>query len=154
MAGRLALVGSGEYLPVLADVEDWLFADNARVYVQLATAAAPEGDKSLAHWHDLGRQAAERLGAEQVVIDIRTREDAMDPVYKDLKGRLKEAAGALTGNDKLRAEGAADQAEAQVEDLAGAVTDKASELTDQAAEKATGYWNEIKQAFDEGKKGE
>lgn len=82
------------------------------------------------------------------------REDAMDPVYKDLKGRLKEAAGALTGNDKLRAEGAADQAEAQVEDLAGAVTDKASELTDQAAEKATGYWNEIKQAFDEGKKGE
>ncbi len=74
------------------------------------------------------------------------REDAMDPVYK--------AAGALTGNDKLRAEGAAEQAEAQVEDLAGAVTDKASELTDQAAEKATGYWNDIKQAFDEGKKGE
>ena len=41
MAGRLALVGSGEYLPVLSEVEDWLFADNPRVYVQLATAAAP-----------------------------------------------------------------------------------------------------------------
>lgn len=49
MAGRLALVGSGEYLPVLSEVEDWLFADNPRVYVQLATAAAPEGDGSLAH---------------------------------------------------------------------------------------------------------
>ena len=78
MAGRIALVGSGEYLPVLQHVEEWLFADNARVYVQLATAAAPEGDTRLRYWHDLGRQAAERLGAEQVIIDIRTREDAMD----------------------------------------------------------------------------
>jgi uncharacterized protein YjbJ (UPF0337 family) len=81
------------------------------------------------------------------------REARMDPLYKNIKGRLKEAAGALTGNDQLRAEGAADQAEAQVEDLAGAVTDKASELTDQAADKATGYWNQIKEAFDEGKDG-
>lgn len=78
----------------------------------------------------------------------------MDPLYKNLKGRMKEAAGALTGNDKLRDEGVAEQAEAQVEDLAGAVSDKASELTDQAADKATGYWNQIKEAFDEGKKGE
>ena len=78
----------------------------------------------------------------------------MDPLYKNIKGRFKEAAGALTGNDTLRAEGAADQAEAQVEDLAGAVTDKAGELTDQAADKATGYWNQITGAFDEGKKGE
>lgn len=78
----------------------------------------------------------------------------MDPLYKDLKGRLKEAAGALTGNDKLRAEGAADQAEAEVEDLAGAVTEKATELTDQAAQKATGYLSQLKEAFDEGKKGE
>ena len=78
----------------------------------------------------------------------------MDPLYKNITGRLKEAAGALTGNDKLRAEGAADQAEAEVEDLAGAVSDKASELTDQAADKATGYWNQLKEAFNEGKKGE
>jgi uncharacterized protein YjbJ (UPF0337 family) len=78
----------------------------------------------------------------------------VDPLYKNLKGRFKEAAGALTGNDRLRDEGVAEQAEAEVEDLAGAVTDKAGELTDQAAEKATGYWNQIKEAFDEGKKGE
>lgn len=84
MAGRLALVGSGEYLPVLSEVEEWLFADNDRVYVQLATAAAPEGDERLAYWHDLGRQAAQRLGAEQVVIDIRTREDALDPRWVSL----------------------------------------------------------------------
>jgi len=78
MAGRLALIGSGEYLPVLQHVEDWLFADNPRIYVQLATAAAPEGDERLGYWHDLGCSAASRLNAEQVVIDIRTRADAFD----------------------------------------------------------------------------
>jgi len=77
----------------------------------------------------------------------------MDPLYKNLTGRLKEAAGALTGNDKLRDQGVADQAEAQVEDLAGAVGDKAGELSDKATEKATGYWSQIKDAFDEGKDG-
>lgn len=41
-----------------------------------------------------------------------------------------------------------------MEDLAGAVTDKATELTDQATQKATGYWNQVKEAFDEGKKEE
>ncbi len=81
--GRLALVGSGEYLPVLTDVEDWLFADNDRRYVQLATAAAPEGQRSLDHWHSLGAQAAARLDAQQIVIDVRTREDAFDARWVD-----------------------------------------------------------------------
>ena len=76
--GRLALVGSGEYLPVLTEVEDWLFAANDRRYVQLATAAAPEGQRSLDYWHALGAKAAERLDAVQVVVDVRTRDDAFD----------------------------------------------------------------------------
>jgi cyanophycinase len=79
--GRLALVGSGEYLPVMHDVEAWLLEDRPPVYVQLATAAAPEGDRSLARWHDLGAQAAARLGATQVVVDVRTRLDADDPAH-------------------------------------------------------------------------
>jgi cyanophycinase-like exopeptidase len=78
-AGKLALVGSGEYLAVMTEIESWLLEDRPRRYVQLATAAAPEGDKSLAHWHDLGAQAASRLDAEQVVIDVRDRPDADDP---------------------------------------------------------------------------
>lgn len=78
-AGRLALVGSGEYLPVMHDVEAWLLEGRPRVYVQLATAAATEGDAVVRRWHALGAQAAERLGAEQVVIDVRTRGDADDP---------------------------------------------------------------------------
>ena len=36
----------------------------------------------------------------------------------EAKGRVKEAAGALSGNDKLRAEGKADQAIGKVEQVA------------------------------------
>ena len=79
--GRLALVGSGEYLPVMQDIEGWLLQDRPPRYVQLATAAAPEGERSLARWHDLGAQSAERLGVEQVIVDVRTREDADDPLH-------------------------------------------------------------------------
>jgi len=75
-AGRIALVGSGEYLPVMHEIEAWLLADRPSRYVQLATAAAPEGQASLQRWHDQGAQAAQRLGVEQVVIDVRTRQDA------------------------------------------------------------------------------
>lgn len=77
-AGRLALVGSGEYLPVMQEIEGWLLEGRTGPYVQLATAAAPEGQASLQRWHDLGAKAAERLGATQVVIDVRTRQDADD----------------------------------------------------------------------------
>ena len=79
--GRLALVGSGEYLPVMHDVESWLLEDRPRRYVQLATAAGLEGDASLARWHALGAEAAARLGAEQVVVDVRNRTDADDPSH-------------------------------------------------------------------------
>jgi len=41
-----------------------------------------------------------------------------------VKGRIKEAAGALTGNDKLRAEGKADQAVGKVKQAATKVVDK------------------------------
>ena len=82
-AGRIALVGSGEYLPVMAQIEAWLLADRPARYVQLATSAAPEGPASLQRWHDLGAQAAARLHAEQVVIDVRTRQDAEQQSWAD-----------------------------------------------------------------------
>jgi uncharacterized protein YjbJ (UPF0337 family) len=43
------------------------------------------------------------------------------------KGRIKEAAGVLTGNDKLRAEGKADQAVGEVKQLAKKAVDKAKQ---------------------------
>ena len=91
LPGRIALVGSGEYLPVMHEVESLLLAGRPPRYVQLATAAAPEGEASLRHWHDLGAAAAARLGVEQVVIDVRTRPDADDPDW----ARRIEGAGLI-----------------------------------------------------------
>ena len=86
-AGRIALVGSGEYLPVMGEVEAWLLEGRPQRFVQLATAAAPEGEASLKRWHDLGAASATRLGAEQVIIDVRKRADADDPAWVDkIKG--------------------------------------------------------------------
>lgn len=65
------------------DLEAWLLEDRPPRYVQLATAASLEGEESLRRWHDLGAQAAARLGVEQVVIDVRLREDAFDPAHVD-----------------------------------------------------------------------
>ena len=45
--GPLALVGSGEYLEVMAGVEGALIAGRPRRYVQIPTAAAPEGPDRL-----------------------------------------------------------------------------------------------------------
>jgi uncharacterized protein YjbJ (UPF0337 family) len=42
----------------------------------------------------------------------------------EVKGRIKEAAGVLTGNDKLRAEGKTDQAVGEVKQVAERVIDK------------------------------
>jgi uncharacterized protein YjbJ (UPF0337 family) len=41
-----------------------------------------------------------------------------------VKGRAKEAAGALTGDEKLKSEGKADQFAGKVKDAVGAVVDK------------------------------
>jgi uncharacterized protein YjbJ (UPF0337 family) len=45
-----------------------------------------------------------------------------------IKGRLKEAAGALTGDEKLKKEGQLDQAAAEVKETVAEVVDKAKEL--------------------------
>jgi cyanophycinase len=76
--GPLALVGSGEYLPVMADVEAMLINGRAPRYVQLPTAAAPEGQRSLRRWLDLGAAQADRLGVEQVPVVVRDRAEADD----------------------------------------------------------------------------
>jgi len=87
--GPLALVGSGEYLPVLEHVERLLLDGRPPRFVQLATAAAPEGPASIARWHELGRASAERLGVQQVVVPVVDRVSADDA---ELAG-LVEGAG-------------------------------------------------------------
>lgn len=91
MSGRIALVGSGEYLPVMQEVEGWLLENRPPKYVQLATAASLEGERSLAKWHNLGKEAADRLGVEQVILDIRNRDDANSDAY----AKMLEGAGLI-----------------------------------------------------------
>jgi cyanophycinase-like exopeptidase len=77
--GPLALVGSGEYLPQMADIEAGLLAGRPPRYVQLATAAVPDGPSVVDRWHRLGATQAERLGVEPVVLPVNDRADADDP---------------------------------------------------------------------------
>ena len=76
--GPLALVGSGEYLPQMAEIEGALIAGRPERYVQLATAAVPDGASVVERWHNLGRAQAERLGVEAVILEVNDRRDADD----------------------------------------------------------------------------
>ena len=87
--GPIALVGSGEYLPVMDEVDRGLLHGRPPRMVQLATAAAPEGPRSLRYWHDLGAASARRLGVEQVVVPVVDRTTADDPEL----ARLVDGAG-------------------------------------------------------------
>jgi uncharacterized protein YjbJ (UPF0337 family) len=46
----------------------------------------------------------------------------------DAKGRIKEAAGALTGDDSLKNEGKVDQATGTVKDAVGDAADKVKDV--------------------------
>jgi uncharacterized protein YjbJ (UPF0337 family) len=50
-----------------------------------------------------------------------------DGAADDAKGRVKEAGGALTGDDSLKREGKVDKASGKVKDAVGDVSDKAKD---------------------------
>ena len=86
MNGSLALVGSGEYLPAMAELERSLIDDGvkngkAATYIQIPTAAGQESQSRLNYWRDLGKEQADRLGIESIFLPIFTREDAFNPEY-------------------------------------------------------------------------
>ena len=89
VAGPIALVGSGEYLPIMAPIEAQLIAGRPARYVQLATAAVPDGPAVVQRWHDLGARQAERIGVTQVVVPVVDRASANDPA----NAALVEGAG-------------------------------------------------------------
>lgn len=79
--GTVAVVGSGEYLPSMLELESQLLNDGQAngkrpVYVQLATAAGREGEDRLAYWENLGAQQAKRLGVEVKFLPVFSRADA------------------------------------------------------------------------------
>jgi uncharacterized protein YjbJ (UPF0337 family) len=54
----------------------------------------------------------------------------------EFKGRIKEAAGALTDNDKLREEGKTDQAVGKVKQVVEKAVDSVKKAADAVADKA------------------
>lgn len=86
-AGPIALVGSGEYLPVMTDIEAGLIAGRPPRFVQIATAAVPDGPAVVERWHRLGVEQAHRIGVTPVTLAVATREEANDPdIVKLLDG--------------------------------------------------------------------
>lgn len=79
MPGPIALVGSGEYTDAMLDVDKVLLDGRPPRYVQIPTAAAPEGENVLNKWIGMGITHAEKLGVEPVPLRVRTRADADDP---------------------------------------------------------------------------
>jgi uncharacterized protein YjbJ (UPF0337 family) len=57
--------------------------------------------------------------------------DRVAGAAKQAKGRLKDAAGKITGDEKLRAEGKADKVEGKVQNAVGGLKDKAREALDE-----------------------
>ena len=80
--GALALVGSGEYLPGMAELEGELLRSGIERglknrYVQLPLAAGRESVNRIRYWEELGAAQAERLDSEQIFLPVFSRSDAM-----------------------------------------------------------------------------
>ena len=80
-SGPIALVGSGEFLPVMEAVDAALMAGRPARAVFLPTAAAPEGPETIAHWLGLGTDHYGRLGVEPVPLPVLDRADADDLAF-------------------------------------------------------------------------
>ena len=89
MNGSLALVGSGEYLPAMANFEKTLIDDGVKngkrpIYIQIPTAAGKESSDRLEYWKELGKAQAERLNVDSIFLPIFTRDDAHNPEFSTL----------------------------------------------------------------------
>jgi cyanophycinase len=81
VTGSIALVGSGEYLPQMLEIEKALIEDGIEngkraIYIQIPTAAGQESNNRLEYWKNLGQQQAARLNIESKFLPIFQRADA------------------------------------------------------------------------------
>lgn len=89
MNGLINLVGSGEYLPVMKDVDQYLLdslnlTDRKPRVACLPTAAGKEGDSSVNRWLTMGVQHFTALGAEVEPVRIIDRMSANDPCWEPI----------------------------------------------------------------------
>ena len=62
-------------------------------------------------------------------------EDSVEGKAKDLKGKIKDAAGSLTGDNSLEAEGKLDQLKGKIQDGVGRVEREIGEHTDRRVDR-------------------
>ncbi len=87
MNGLIALVGSGEYLPVMEEIDRFLLASvNVKTpqVVCIPTAAGQEGDESVNRWLRMGMEHFKRLGAEVQGMRIIDAVSANNPQHEAL----------------------------------------------------------------------
>lgn len=68
----------------MQSLETQLLSGRNQKYVQIPTAAAPEGDRSIDYWVELGIQQAERIGVPATPVVIRNRSDADSDYFAQL----------------------------------------------------------------------
>ena len=86
--GALALVGSGEYLIQMQEIESDLLLrgisrGKSNSYIQIPTGAGQESLDRIDFWKERGAAQAERIGAECKFLPILKREDAFNAQYID-----------------------------------------------------------------------
>src|SRR5450432_128825 len=89
MPGPVALVGAGEFLPVMAAIGAELLASSGRARPRVAllpTASWPDGEEVFLRWAAMGVEHFEGLGAEVEVVLVRERSDAEDAGHAQAVG--------------------------------------------------------------------
>ena len=84
MNGLITLVGAGEYLPVMEEVDNYLLKSlnvGTPHVVCLPTAAGEEGDESINRWSRMGVDHFKRLGADVTALPIVDRASADDEQF-------------------------------------------------------------------------
>jgi cyanophycinase len=80
----IALVGSGEFLPQMAEVDRSLLNGRSPRVAILATAAGEEGQASVNRWLALGEEHFMSLGVMPISVPIFDRDSANDPALAAL----------------------------------------------------------------------
>ena len=83
MAGPVALLGSGEFLPGMEGLDRRLLAGRPQRVVHLPTAAGQESGRRLRYWRDLARRHFEEtLGVDVETVGVLDVNSANDPRHQ------------------------------------------------------------------------
>jgi cyanophycinase len=89
MSGPIALVGAGEFLPVMAEFDAELLASTGRARPRVAilpTASYPDGEEVFQRWAAMGVAHFSGLGAEVEPVIVPDRMAAQDPAAAQALG--------------------------------------------------------------------